>query len=85
MESKFIGKVKWFNKEKGYGFINRIDDETDIFVHFSQIQMKGYKELSQGDEVSFLMIETNNGFQAQKVAIIKKNIPNYVSIKKMAN
>lgn len=68
MESKETGKVKWFNTTKGFGFINRENDETDIFVHYSQIKQKGYKSLNTGDEVSFTMFETKNGFQAKDVS-----------------
>lgn len=71
MEQKETGKVKWFNTKKGFGFINRFNDETDIFVHFTQINEKGYKELQTGDEVSFVVFETQNGLQAKNV----KKIP----------
>lgn len=67
MENKEIGKVKWFNASKGFGFINRFDDEVDIFVHYSQIKEKGYKTLSTGDEVSFTVFTTRNGLQAKDV------------------
>ena len=67
MESNETGKVKWFNANKGFGFINRLDDETDIFVHYTQIKQKGYKTLNTGDDVSFVMFETKNGLQAKDV------------------
>ena len=67
MENKETGKVKWFNASKGFGFINRFDDETDIFVHYSQIKQKGYKSLNTGDAVSFVVFETKNGLQAKDV------------------
>lgn len=60
------GKVKWFNNEKGYGFIE-VSDLADIFVHYSVIQKDGYKTLSEGDIVNFRLIETNKGLQAQDV------------------
>ena len=72
MESKETGIVKWFNSSKGFGFINRANDESDIFVHYSQIKEKGYKSLSENDEVSFTMFETKNGLQAKDVFITKK-------------
>lgn len=72
MEKKETGKVKWFNVTKGFGFINRFNDETDIFVHYTQIKEKGFKALETGDEVSFIMFETSNGYQAKDV----KKIPN---------
>ena len=67
MESKEVGNVKWFNTNKGFGFINRENDQEDIFVHYSQIKQKGYKTLNTGDEVTFTMFETKNGLQAKDV------------------
>ena len=52
-----IGKVKWFNNEKGYGFIEYKENE-DIFIHYSQIVVDGYKTLNEGDLVSFNLINT---------------------------
>ncbi|MBO7209332.1 MAG: cold-shock protein [Clostridia bacterium] len=60
------GKVKWFNAEKGYGFIES-EDGTDVFVHFSAIVMDGYKALEEGAEVSFEVIEGAKGPQAANV------------------
>ena len=60
------GKVKWFNNEKGYGFIDYIDNE-DIFVHYSAIKQDGYKTLSEGQLVNFDLIETPKGLQAINV------------------
>ncbi len=57
------GKVKWFNNEKGYGFIE-VANLDDIFVHYSAINMDGFKTLNQGDEVSFKLVETVKGLQA---------------------
>lgn len=59
-------KVKWFNNDKGYGFINYMDGE-DIFVHYSAIKKQGYKTLSEGEEVEFSLINTDKGYQAQNV------------------
>ena len=59
-------RVKWFNNEKGYGFIEYKENE-DIFVHYSAILQDGYKTLNQGDNVNFDLIETEKGFQAQNV------------------
>lgn len=55
MEEKisYQGKVKWFSNEKGYGFISCKDIENDVYVHFSDIQMKGFKSLEENDLVSF--------------------------------
>ncbi|MBQ3020804.1 MAG: cold shock domain-containing protein [Bacilli bacterium] len=57
------GKVKWFNNEKGYGFIE-YNDLEDIFVHYSAIRKEGYKTLKEGDIVDFKLIETGKGLQA---------------------
>ena len=60
------GKVKWFNNEKGYGFIE-VDNLDDIFVHYSQILKEGYKTLNEGDIVDFKLVETVKGLQAKDV------------------
>ena len=60
------GNVKWFNNEKGYGF-NDCPDKEDIFVHYSAIKQDGYKTLSEGQKVSFDLIETKKGLQAINV------------------
>ena len=61
-----IGKVKWFNNEKGYGFIDYVDGE-DIFVHYSNIKQEGYKTLTEGQMVQIDLIHTEKGLQAIKV------------------
>jgi len=63
------GKVKWFNNEKGYGFIQYADLE-DIFVHYSAIIKEGYKTLKEGDVVEFNLIETDKGLQAVDVCAV---------------
>jgi CspA family cold shock protein len=60
------GKVKWFNAEKGYGFIER-EDGGDVFVHFSAIQTDGFKTLEEGQAVSFDIVEGARGPQAANV------------------
>ena len=60
------GNVKWFNNEKGYGFIDYSEGE-DIFVHYSAIRQDGYKTLSEGQRVEFDLIETPKGLQAVNV------------------
>ena len=60
------GKVKWFNAEKGYGFITA-DDGTDIFVHYSAIQGEGFKTLDEGQAVSFDVSQSDRGPQASNV------------------
>ena len=69
-----LGKVKWFNAEKGFGFINRGNENVDIFVHYSQIKKDGYKSLSTGDIVQFDLITTDKGYQAQNVSLILDNV-----------
>ncbi|MBR3887490.1 MAG: cold-shock protein [Clostridia bacterium] len=60
------GKVKWFNPEKGFGFIER-ENAKDVFVHFSAINMEGYKTLEEGIEVQFDIVDGKNGDQAANV------------------
>ncbi|HWO98090.1 cold-shock protein CspD [Priestia abyssalis] len=60
------GKVKWFNAEKGFGFIE-VEGGDDVFVHFSAIQGEGFKSLEEGQEVSFEIVEGNRGPQAANV------------------
>ncbi|HHX78040.1 MAG TPA: cold shock domain-containing protein [Firmicutes bacterium] len=61
-----LGKVKWFNQEKGYGFIER-EEGRDVFVHYSAIQQEGFKTLAEGDEVEFDIVEGERGPQAANV------------------
>lgn len=60
------GKVKWFNAEKGFGFIER-EGGDDVFVHFTAIQSEGFKTLEEGQEVTFDIVEGNRGPQAANV------------------
>ncbi|MFC7394553.1 cold-shock protein CspD [Scopulibacillus cellulosilyticus] len=60
------GKVKWFNAEKGYGFIE-VEGGNDVFVHYSAIEGEGFKTLEEGQEVSFEIVEGNRGPQAANV------------------
>ncbi|MDK6862742.1 MULTISPECIES: cold-shock protein [Nosocomiicoccus] len=60
------GNVKWFNAEKGFGFIE-IEGEDDVFVHFSAIQEEGYKSLEEGQAVEFEIVEGDRGPQATNV------------------
>ncbi len=59
-DTTFEGKVKWFNAQKGYGFIAR-EDGTDIFVHHSEIVMEGYRSLGEGDAVSYELRDSEKG------------------------
>ena len=63
-------RVKWFNNEKGYGFIE-YSETADIFVHYSAIEKSGFKTLNEGDLVQFDLIETPKGLQAKNVATIE--------------
>lgn len=63
------GKVKWFNAEKGFGFIER-EDGDDVFVHFSAIQSEGFKTLEEGQDVEFEIVEGNRGPQAANVTTL---------------
>ncbi len=60
------GKVKWFNPEKGYGFIE-VEEGKDVFVHYSEIQEEGFKTLEEGQDVEFEIVEGNRGPQAANV------------------
>ncbi|MCM3129708.1 MULTISPECIES: cold-shock protein [unclassified Paenibacillus] len=63
------GTVKWFNAEKGFGFIE-IEDGNDVFVHFSAIEGDGYKSLDEGQRVQFNVAQGNRGPQAENVSKI---------------
>ena len=64
--AQYRGTVKWFNNAKGFGFLGR-DDGADVFVHYSSIQLEGYKSLKEGDPVDFDVIQGDKGPQADKV------------------
>lgn len=66
-----IGRVKWFNNEKGYGFIEYKENE-DIFVHYSAINSEGYKTLAEGQYVEFKLVNTTKGYQALDVSLVKE-------------
>lgn len=61
-----VGVVKWFNNEKGFGFIS-VEGENDIFVHFSAIEADGYKSLEEGQKVEFEVVDGAKGPQAANV------------------
>ena len=68
--SQYRGEVKWFNNAKGFGFLGR-PDGPDVFVHYSSIQLDGYKSLKEGDAVEFDIIQGTQGPQADNVSRLK--------------
>ncbi len=68
MSERVIGTVKWFNASKGYGFIER-QGGPDVFVHFSAIQMEGYRTLQEGQQVEFSIENGPKGLQAANVTM----------------
>ena len=68
MSERKIGTVKWFNSTKGFGFIE-LDDENDVFVHYSEINQAGYRRLEEGQRVEFTVVDGQKGPQAQNVVI----------------
>ena len=69
MSNRVIGTVKWFNASKGYGFIQR-EGGPDVFVHFSAIEMSGYKSLNEGQKVEFTIEQGPKGLQAANVTAV---------------
>jgi CspA family cold shock protein len=69
-EERFVGTVKWFNATKGFGFIGREGGE-DVFVHFSAIEMEGYKRLEENQKVEFSVEQGPKGLQATNVRPIQ--------------
>lgn len=70
MSQRVQGKVKWFNADKGYGFISQ-ESGDDLFVHFSEIQGNGYRSLDEGDTVEFEITQGQKGKQASSVTVVK--------------
>ncbi len=69
MENRETGTVKWFNNQKGYGFITRESGE-DVFVHYSSIRGEGYRTLEEGMKVEFSVKENDKGLQAYDVVVL---------------
>ena len=67
MAEKKQGKVKWFNNAKGFGFIEQPDGNGDVFVHYSAIDMDGFKTLDEGQVVEYELVQGPKGKQAEKV------------------
>jgi len=70
MTERTRGTVKWFNNEKGYGFITQ-GNGPDLFVHYSAIQGNGYRSLEEGDTVEFVITEGQKGKQASDVTVVE--------------
>lgn len=70
MAEREVGTVKWFNGEKGFGFIAPESGEKDVFVHFSAILSEGYKSLKENQKVEFLVVQGAKGPQAQDVKVL---------------
>jgi len=68
MAERENGVVKWFDVKKGFGFIKR-EEGTDVFVHYSSIQGDDFRKLEEGQQVSFVVSETEKGLQAQEVSL----------------
>jgi CspA family cold shock protein len=69
MATREKGIVKWFNSEKGFGFISRANGE-DVFVHFNAIQSEGYRSLNEGQHVEFNVTQGKKGLQAENVTVV---------------
>ena len=69
MSERIVGTVKWFNGAKGYGFISR-EDGPDVFVHYSAIQVEGFKDLAEGQKVEFEIEQGQKGPQATNVTLL---------------
>ena len=69
MSEKITGTVKWFNENKGFGFIER-EGGPDVFAHFSAIQSTGYKTLAEGQRVEFIVTDGQKGPQAEQIVTL---------------
>lgn len=69
MSDKITGTVKWFNENKGFGFIER-EGGPDVFAHFSAIQSEGYKTLAEGQRVEFIVTDGQKGPQAEQIVAL---------------
>ena len=74
MTERVTGTVKWFNNNKGYGFIQR-ENDSDVFVHYSSILGTGFKSLMEGQQVEFVVEEGIKGPQASDVLVVDQDAP----------
>ncbi len=74
MSERELGTVKWFNESKGYGFIQR-DGADDVFVHYTALQMPGFKTLREGQRVEFSVEQGRKGLQAVNVQLVEPRSP----------
>ncbi|BBS37840.1 cold shock domain-containing protein [Enterobacter sp. LM3] len=72
MSSKILGLVKWYNEDKGFGFISPLDGSKDVFVHFSALQGESFKTLFEGQKVEFAIMAGNKGPAAANVTLCDK-------------
>ncbi len=70
MSNKTTGTVKWFNEEKGFGFLTQDNGGKDVFVHFRAIVSDGFRTLAEGQKVSFIVEEGQKGLQAAEVTVL---------------
>jgi len=77
MAERETGTVKWFNAGKGYGFIERDNGEGDVFVHYSAINGAGFKTLDEGQRVTFDVVESDKGPQAQDVEALGESATSF--------
>ena len=69
------GTVKWFNNAKGYGFILSDEDQSDVFAHFTAIEMDGYRTLKAGQQVSYELVDGDKGAQAVNITVQGSETP----------
>ena len=79
MAERETGTVKWFNAGKGYGFIERDNGEGDVFVHYSAINGSGFKTLDEGQRVTFDVVESDKGPQAQDVEALGESVTSFTT------
>ena len=70
MAERTRGTVKWFNGDKGFGFVSQ-EDGDDLFVHYSEIQSDGFRTLNEGDQVEFEITQGKKGLQASSVTVVR--------------